>query len=125
MFTWIAPGLRAHLSLKRTLPMVALATALALAPRTAQAESPPTLLDFGIVHIVDDYWLLYGEVDDEAPEVCIIFFGGVLHDGTNAESDGTFSYVVEVPPNVTGVVSAQACDIRNYLSNTLEDYLHQ
>lgn len=126
MLTRTAPGLRAHLSPRRIVAMLALATAFALSPQTARADNPPTLLDFEIVHIVDDYWLLYGEVDDEAPEYCIILFGGVLQGaGTCAESDGTFSYCIEIPPNVVGVVSAQACDLQNQLSNKLECYLYQ
>jgi len=106
--------------------MLALATAFALTPATARADNPPTLLDFEIVHIFDDYWLLYGEMDDEIPDCCIVFFGGVLHGySTMPESDGTFSYCIEIPSNVVGVVSAQVLDNQNHLSNKLEDYLYQ
>jgi hypothetical protein len=107
--------------------MVAIALICASAQGSAQAaDDPPELLSFSIMHIVDDYWLLYGEVDDELPEYCDIFFGGVLEGcETTAEYDGTFSYVVELPPSLVGPVSAQAFDIRDHLSNTLYDYLWQ
>jgi hypothetical protein len=106
--------------------MVAIAMICTLAPASAQADDPPELLNFGIVHIFDDYWLLYGEVDDESPEYCDILFGGVLEGHSiTADYDGTFSYAVELPPNLVGTVSAQALDARDHLSNTLYDYLWQ
>jgi hypothetical protein len=105
--------------------MVAIVTSCALSPRTATANDRPQLLSFGIVHIMDNYWLLYGEVDDEVPEYCMIDFGGVL-DGhsTVADADGTYSYVVELPPNLVGYVTAQAED-GHTASNILEDFLYQ
>jgi hypothetical protein len=106
--------------------MVAIAASCTLAPSTAMANDPPELLSFSIVHIFDDYWLLYGEVDDESPGYCLVGFGGVLegHVAT-ADADGTYSYCVELPPNLMGYVSAQAVDGRNQYSNVLEDFLYQ
>jgi hypothetical protein len=42
-----------------------------------------------------------------------------------ADYDGTFSYAVELPPNLVGTISAQALDARDHLSNKLYDYLWQ
>jgi len=106
--------------------MVAIAMIGAMTPATASPDNPPELLSFSIVHVVDDYWLLYGEVNDELPEYCIVFFGGVLEGyGTCADADGTFSYCIEIPPSVVGYVSAQAFDIRDQLSDELYDHVYQ
>jgi hypothetical protein len=121
-----AVKLRAHLRHWSTMVMVAIAASCALAPSTAMADDPPELLNFSIAHIFGDYWLLYGEIDDEVPEYCLIGFGGVL-DGhvAQGEDDGTFSYVVELPPSLVGYVTAQALDPRNQYSNVLDDFLYQ
>jgi len=106
--------------------MVAIAASFTLAPSTAMANEPPELLSFGIVHIFDNYWLLYGEVDDETPQYCLIGFGGVLEGYyTEPDADGTYSLVVELPPALVGYVNAQGLDARNQYSNILEDFLYQ
>jgi hypothetical protein len=121
-----AVKLRAHLQRWRTLLMVAILTSCTLAPATATANEPPELLSFDIVHVFGDYWLIYGEVDDESPQYCLIGFGGVL-DGywTEADSDGTYSYVVELPPSLVGYITAQAMDSQGQYSNVLEGFLYQ
>lgn len=117
-------GVRAVLGNRRTIAMFALAWTFALAPDSAKANDAPVLQTFNVVHIFDDWWLLYGEFDDEAPEYCIVAFGGILEGhSTMGDADGTFSYVLEVSPSTFGVVSAQVLDLGDLWSNVLEDVI--
>jgi len=94
---------------------------LAASPAQTATAAPPQLQEFGCGNIFEDYWILFGTIEDEDPEGCIIGFGGVL-DGyyCSVESDGTFALVVWLPPTTEGMATAQALNYENLVSNVAE-----
>lgn len=97
---------------------------IALVPASAVADEPPEFFSFSAVRITDDWWMFYGEFDDESPKHCVIEFGGILDgESVHADYDGTFSYVTELSPTTYGVVSAVVVDKLDQASDELEDYV--
>lgn len=96
---------------------------LAAATRAARNE-PPVLESFTVVDIAEGTYSVEGEVDDEYPDECIVWFGGALS-GYFAicESDGVFTMFVELGPYETGQVSARAFDNLDQGSNVEYDWI--
>ena len=90
----------------------------------AFADEPPAMLDFGVEYLGDEWWVIYGSLEDEQADFCSVYFGGVL-DGyfVDVGADGEFALVIELPPGNFGAVSAVALDGLTQWSNVVWDYL--
>ncbi|QDT64092.1 hypothetical protein [Calycomorphotria hydatis] len=85
---------------------VALCAALMSAlPTIADAGDPPVITRFSATHLLGDFWLFEGTVDDENRATCIVNFGGIIGGSASCESDGSFSEVkqVETIGNATAI----------------------
>lgn len=92
------------------------------APGLRSLNSPPDLLSFSWQATGSGTYLCEGQVSDEYPESCTVYFGGVLSGhSTFAFADGTFSYAVSMPTYEGGAVSAQAFDEFDQSSEVLWD----
>jgi hypothetical protein len=90
----------------------------------AGRNAPPVLTSFSVHQIAPGYYVLDGQVGDEYPDECVVWFGGVLAGQfVTCDWDGTFSYFVEVDEYGKGEVSAQAYDNLDQGSNVDTDWI--
>jgi hypothetical protein len=87
-------------------------------------NDPPVITSFKARPGLGNLWTFSGTVTDENPAGCTIAFGGVLSGiTTTVAADGTFTYTTELPPGMSGGVSAQAFDEAGLESNIAESYV--
>lgn len=74
-------------------------------------DQPPDIVSFGYEYLGYGTYLVVGAVEDEDPGSCIVTFGGLL-DGawTEVDSDGSFSYPMQMSESSAGMVTAVAID---------------
>lgn len=111
--------------LQLSLMLAASSFSVIASPQAARADDAPNITFFGAGHLFGDWWHLYGTIDDESPDMCEIYFSGLL-DGYSVDvsSNGEFSLVLEIPFGQSGLVGATALDVEYQWSDTAWDYIY-
>jgi hypothetical protein len=81
------------------------------------------ITNFQAIPGANNLWTLQGMVSGADPVDLIVVFDGVVVDVAYVDEGGCFSLTVEVPPQVAGIVSAQAWTWYGAYSNLAEDFI--
>ncbi|MBI3410245.1 MAG: hypothetical protein HY040_18035 [Planctomycetes bacterium] len=87
----------------------------------AQVHSnAPQIVDFVASHTTGNIWVLTGKVIDESPGGLTVYLNGMglNNAAVTVNSDGTFSYTVQLDPNADGIITAVTTDWFGLTSNT-------
>jgi len=124
MLNNLVAGWWSRLSRKGVLLVALCALLTSAAPAQADANEPPVLSNYAFEWLGGEFWVVYGYVEDEDPDTCLVEFGGDLEGySCDVSSNGEFALLLELPPGMGGLVPAYALDAGELRSDVVYDWL--
>lgn len=99
-------------------PIICLSLFLSAPVSASTGDRPPRITDFTWSNPWADYFIFFGTVEDEIPEGCTVYFGGLLKGcSTSVDEDGYFYLIAEIPEGTGGDVACACVDIYGQISD--------